>query len=98
MNGQTVTVSVYEYDSLSANDFVANVSVTIGASGYGTTAWVAQWVDDGLSLGDRVDEMILRTSGVSDSAQMTVTDTTGPSPHFSPLELIDARDVSRKPI
>jgi hypothetical protein len=76
MNGQTVNVDIYEYDPL-ANDYITTVSVTIGSSGYGTTSWTARWVDDG--IGGGWPEYILRASGVSDSAQMTVTDTTGPS-------------------
>ena len=76
MSGQTVSVTILEKDTF-ANDTIQTISVTINSSGYGTAAWTAKWIDDGVGGGD--PEYILRASGTSDSAQLSVTDKTGPS-------------------
>jgi pimeloyl-ACP methyl ester carboxylesterase len=45
MNGQTVSVDVWEDDGVSDNKIVTK-SITIGASGYGTVAWISTWQGD----------------------------------------------------
>ena len=77
MNGQTITVQVWEVDFLWDNH-IRDVQVTIGASGCGTGSWTACWENDKGGLGGR-PEYELRHSGVA-SSHLQVLDTTPPEP------------------
>ncbi len=45
-SGSKFTAKIYEYDGDTGNDFVSDVTITIGLLGTGSATWAAPWVND----------------------------------------------------
>ena len=78
MNGQTITVTIYEKDDFSPDDVIGTRSITFDASGWGSASWTADW-QEGDGLPPYQDYYFYYAPQDLYGNDLIVTDTTAPS-------------------